>query len=109
MKTIIVQKGSVTGFFVWDWDFYFAPLMKNTEQRPHRSETFLRPRMKPAVELATHSTLPSFSHYPNHMVVLALSGDSPPPVPHVPEEGPCKIDLVSAKVLIFPFLGAQKL
>lgn len=88
---------------------FFFCTFDNTEQRPQRSETCLGPHMKPAAELATHSVLQSFNHYPNHMVVLALSGDFPPPVPHVPKEDTHKIDLASAKVLISLFLWALKL
>lgn len=97
------SKENVTWFLLLGLEFLFCTF-DNTEQRPQRSETCLGPHMKPVAELATHSVLQGFNHYPNHMVVLALSGDFPPPVPHVPKEGTRKIDLASAKVLISLFL-----
>lgn len=51
------------------------------------------------MELATLSVLQSF---PLHMVVPALRRDFPPPMPHVPEVGTCKIELASTEVLISP-------
>lgn len=54
------------------------------------------------MELATLSVLQSFKHFPHHMVVPALRRDFPPPMPHVPEVGTCKIELASTEVLISP-------
>lgn len=72
-RQLLFIKRMSLSFFFQDWDVYFAPLTKNSEQRP-------------AQGCAWNHTLSS-NHYPNHMVLLALSGDFPPPVPHVPKEG----------------------
>lgn len=78
---------------------FISPLTKNAEQRTHSSEICLGP----VVELGTLSVLQSFKHFPHHMAVPALTRDFPPPVPHVPKVGTCKIELASTAVLISPF------